>query len=79
MELHKQVTEALSTFFDQSDQIDFIDERGDGHHYALNVISDKFSGKTRLERHRLIQSLLSDFIKTDRIHALRMKLKTHDE
>lgn len=79
MNLENAVNQALYKYFDHCDQLSFQDDRGDGHHFSLTVISDKFTGMNRLERHRLVQKILSDFIQTDKIHALRMRLKTYNE
>lgn len=78
--LKQEVFEKLNKTFDQSaDQIEFIDERGDGHHYMLHIISDKFEGKNRLARSRMVYSCLGDFLDTGKIHALRLKLQTKSE
>lgn len=48
-------------------------------HFRLEIISDKFVGKTLPARHRLVYSLLDDEIKVHGIHALQMKTKTEAE
>lgn len=48
-------------------------------HFRLEIISDKFAGKTLPARHRLVYSLLDDEIKNQGIHALQMKTKTEAE
>jgi BolA protein len=42
-------------------------------HFHLEIASDKFSGKTRLEHHRMINEVLADLLK-NRIHALSIKV-----
>ncbi len=42
-------------------------------HFRVMVVSEKFSGKTRLECQRIVLSLLDDLLKT-RIHALSLQL-----
>jgi BolA protein len=41
------------------------------------IVSDLFSGKSKLQRHRIINELLHDDIKM--IHALSLSTKTSDE
>ena len=40
-------------------------------HFAVNIISEAFSGKSRVARQQLIYAALGDLMQTD-IHALRM-------
>jgi BolA family transcriptional regulator, general stress-responsive regulator len=42
-------------------------------HFHLEIASEKFSGKTRLEHHRMINEALADLLK-NRIHALSIKV-----
>ena len=80
MSLTNEVHDLLSrTFHHPHDHLEFIDERGDGHHFLVRITSDQFKHKNRLERSRLVYALLDNFMKTDRIHALRLDLKTADE
>jgi len=41
-------------------------------HFRLLVVSQCFAGKSRLERHRLVNDALGDLLR-DRIHALAIK------
>ena len=47
-------------------------------HYRIIVISDLFSGKSRLERHRLVNDALKEELDGP-IHALAMSTLTPDE
>lgn len=40
-------------------------------HFDVTVISDKFTGHSRISRHRLIHDALGEFMHSD-IHALRI-------
>lgn len=43
---------------------------GTGHsHYRVLVVSDMFKGKSRIERHRMVNAALSEEL-PDKIHAL---------
>ncbi|MCA3000588.1 MAG: BolA family transcriptional regulator [Rhodocyclaceae bacterium] len=43
----------------------------DSTHFAIQIVSSQFVGKTPVARHRIIYSLLDDLMKT-RIHALKI-------
>jgi BolA family transcriptional regulator, general stress-responsive regulator len=47
-------------------------------HFRVEIVSDAFVGKSRLERHRLVNSLLSDEL-SGRVHALAVTAKTVSE
>ncbi|KAF8332071.1 bola-like protein-domain-containing protein [Cantharellus anzutake] len=47
-------------------------------HFALQVISDTFSGKTTVQRHRLIYEALGEEFKAG-LHALSLTTKTPSE
>eukprot|EP00835_Amoeboradix_gromovi_P003505 NODE_233_length_13658_cov_0.453647.p13 type:complete len:126 gc:universal NODE_233_length_13658_cov_0.453647:1234-857(-) len=46
-------------------------------HFQLTLVSEEFKNKRALERHRLVYNLLDEEMKD--IHALEMKLMTHEE
>lgn len=50
---------------------------GMGHFY-IRVVSEVFSGKSLVERHRLVHDALAALLETD-IHALALNLKAPDE
>jgi len=52
--------------------------RGGGGHYSVVVVAAAFEGMGRLERHRLVYSLLGDEMKST-IHALALKTLAPDE
>jgi BolA family transcriptional regulator, general stress-responsive regulator len=47
-------------------------------HLTLHVVSDKFTGLSRVARHRLVYDILGDWMKFD-IHALVINAKTPSE
>lgn len=47
-------------------------------HFRLRIVSDAFRGKTRLERHRMVQDLLRDEL-AGPVHALALKTQTARE
>jgi len=53
-------------------------QKNTGGHFAIHIVSPDFKDKTRIERHRMINVLLSsEFGST--IHALSITAKTPDE
>jgi len=49
-----------------------------GGHYQLRLVSERFTGQSRLARHRLVYDLLPDLMQRD-IHALAMNLQAPNE
>jgi BolA protein len=45
---------------------------GGGGHFRLQIVSERFVGLSRLERHRLVHALLAELLDS-RIHALALK------
>jgi BolA family transcriptional regulator, general stress-responsive regulator len=52
--------------------------KGSETHYRIKVASARFSGKGRIDRHRMIYALLAEEI-ADGVHALALHTKTPDE
>ena len=52
-------------------------EGGDAN-YTVEISSDDFSGKTIIERHKMVYALLDKYIKSGEIHALTIKAQTID-
>ena len=70
-------------------QLEIIDEseshRGHGGwreggetHFRVNIVSAAFSGKSRLERHRLVNAALAAEL-AERVHALAIEAKAPAE
>ena len=47
-------------------------------HFEVLIVSDSFSGKSRIERHRMVFDAVGDLMETD-VHALRIRTFTPDE
>ena len=47
--------------------------------YEVQIVSNVFDGKSTIQRHKLIYSLLDHYIKTGEIHALTIKAMTISE
>ena len=59
----------LKTFPDAKITID--DLRGDGDHYAAQIISEKFKGKTRVQQHQMVYSAMDGKMGKE-LHALAL-------
>ncbi|UZF91732.1 BolA family protein [Bosea sp. NBC_00550] len=47
-------------------------------HFRVDIVSDAFAGKSRLERHRLVNAALAQEL-ADRVHALAIAAKAPNE
>jgi BolA protein len=52
--------------------------RDGGGHYLLDIVSEQFSGKNTVARHRMIYSALGELMKRE-IHALTIRAHTPEE
>jgi BolA protein len=74
---------SLEIIDDSSKHAGHIGHPGSGHpgtmsasetHFTVKVVSAAFAGKTRLERHRMINALLADELKGG-VHALAIEAR----
>ncbi len=49
-----------------------------GGHFSLRIVSDKFHGRSLLQRHRLVYDALGDLMHGE-IHAVRIQAHTPEE
>ena len=48
------------------------DLRGDGDHYACNVVSNAFTGKNRVQQHQMVYKALGGHV-GEELHALALQ------
>ncbi|MFC0284658.1 BolA family protein [Camelimonas abortus] len=48
-------------------------------HFSLHVVSAAFAGKSRLERHRMVNAALADLLGPGGVHALAIAARAPDE
>jgi len=53
-------------------------QKSGGGHFSIFVVSQDFTDKTIIQRHRMIYELLREELKTS-IHALAIKAQTEEE
>ncbi len=82
--IERKLTQALTP-----QHLDVIDDSGQhvghaGHkpggetHFRIRVVSAAFAGKSRVERHRIVNALLADEL-AGPVHALQLATLTPDE
>ncbi len=88
MSASDRISQKLKLAFN-SNKIEVIDEshlhaghagaRPEGEsHFAVTIISEKFTGLSRVARHKLVYDALRDELNSG-VHALRMKTLTPEE
>ena len=58
-------------------QVEIRDLAGDGDHYAANVVSESFRGKSRVQKHQLVYEALKGNM-GGALHALALQTKAPD-
>jgi len=58
-------------------KVDIRDLAGDGDHYAANVISAAFRGKTRVQQHQMVYNALKGGMGNE-LHALALQTSAPD-
>jgi stress-induced morphogen len=74
-DLQEQVLSKIEEAFWEWVKMDFHDEKWDGKHFYVDITSDKFIWKSRIEQSQMVYVVLDEFMKTWSIHALRMKCR----
>ena len=68
-EIEKLIKEALPDAM-----VDIQDLAGDGNHYSATITSSQFSGKSRIEQHKIVYNSLKGKMGNE-LHALAIKTK----
>jgi BolA protein len=78
----EEVRERIEDGFEDADvevvEEEHEDERSDGAHFGLVVVSDEFDGMSRVDRHRAVYDALGDAMGGD-IHAVEISARAPDE
>ena len=72
------IKQKLEDFFSKKDLLKVVDINGNGDHYSILVISNKFANMSLIQRHKIIYSIFDKEI-TKEIHAMQIKTYTHEE
>ncbi len=54
-------------------EVNVMDKTGMSDHFVIHVVSKEFDGKNIMERHRMVQSCLTDAMNDGRVHAAEIK------
>ena len=54
--------------------VEIQDLAGDGNHYSATIISSQFSGKSKIEQHKMVYNSLKGRMGNE-LHALAIKTK----
>jgi BolA family transcriptional regulator, general stress-responsive regulator len=84
MSVKERITDRLTTAF-SPDSLNVIDEshQHQGHsgareggesHFRVQIVAQAFTGKSRLEQHRMINTALADEL-TGQVHALAIEAR----
>ena len=68
-EIEKFIKEAFP-----DDSVNIQDLAGDGNHYSATVVSSQFSGKSKIQQHKMVYSSLKGKMGNE-LHALAIKTK----
>ena len=52
---------------------------GDGRHFEATVVSPEFTGKSLIQKHRMVMETVKAEIASDELHALSIKAFTPEE
>jgi len=70
--------EQIKTWIENGIECDFVEVKGDGHHFEAVIVSAAFRGKPKVRQHQLVYRALGDRMRED-IHALSMRTLTPEE
>ena len=68
-EIEKHIKDALPDAL-----VEIQDLAGDGNHYSATITSSKFSGKSKIEQHKMVYNSLKGKMGNE-LHALAIKTK----
>lgn len=60
-------------------QVEVRDPMQDDTHLEATIVSDDFTGKSRLQRHRLVNEAIADAFGSNELHALQITTRSPDE
>lgn len=70
--------EQIKTWIQDGIECDFVEVKGDGHHFEAVIVSSAFRGKPKVQQHQLVYRALGDRMREE-IHALSMRTLTPEE
>ena len=78
MAMAAEEIEALITTGIPDARVEITDLAGDGDHYAANVVSSSFKGKSRVQQHQMIYAALKGRMGGE-LHALALQTSAPED
>lgn len=72
-------TDAVATLIRDGIPGSQVEVRGDGSHFDAVVVSDRFAGKSLIERQRLVMATVKPQIESGELHAISIKTYTPEQ
>lgn len=69
---------SLNIVDDSAAHVGHVGARDGGGHFSVRIVSSAFTGKTLIQRHRLVHQAVADLMHRD-IHALSIEARTPAE
>jgi len=57
--------------------IEIIDLVGDNNHYSVKITDKSFTGKGRIEQHRMVNLALNKELRSEILHAMQLKTSSY--
>lgn len=71
--------EALAGRLQQAFAGDKVEVTGDGYHFQVTLISERFAGQRAVQRQQLVYAAVQEWIASGELHALSMRTFTPTE
>ena len=76
MTMSNDATDAIAARLLTEFSPESIRVEGDGSHFQITVISDVFSGLSKIKRQQLVYRLIGDLIQQGTVHAVQLTTQT---
>lgn len=73
-----EVIQRLKTAFPDA-RLELTDTTGTDDHWDLKIAADGLQGLNRVKQHQAVYRPLRDLIDSNRVHALNIKVLSHDD
>lgn len=70
-----RLEELLRNAFPDARELAVVDRTGGGDHFQVSVVSERFSGLSLVDQHRLVYDALAGPLRDGTIHELRIKTR----
>jgi acid stress-induced BolA-like protein IbaG/YrbA len=68
----------IKQYIESGLECEFVEVAGDGQHFEAVIVSPAFRGKSKIQQHQLVYTVLGDRMREE-IHALSMRTLTPEE